>query len=568
MMRVPDMKHNMKTVTLAFALLGCLCAPGLWAEEAATARAGNGARMKLHETPWSVAGMPILGTYMGGGNVMDDLRQIQDVGMNVIIAGEPELDPKTPEGAFCRDSGIKVMYHLTHYLYHGVKLREAVAPDRTAIPLYFTGKVPDHASHVVKLDEELIRYESMTEDGLLNCERGYQGTVPAEHREGVILFWPEECAAEVETIKNSPNLFGYYVLDDSPGDALSALKALYQTVRDVDPSENHPVCAGFGDAGSVQNFAPGVCDLMMIYWYPVSSKSYGRESTSLMVQLMMSAARERVPGIPFVGVYQAFDGSSAQTGQGVPTAEQLREQLEDFVREGASGLIAFINRAGSLSGWADFPELEATIKQVDREIRESGGLTVRPETEAMKKNRIQPAGYWEHPNPLPGVVPAWYVVGPFEDTADKMLEASFPPDNTVDLNATYPVKFGSSRWRVRPTTCGMLGMSNLYGDHSKLHKCIDYAYCEVVSPKEQQVQMRIGSDDDAWIRLNDTQVYQFQGSRGLEFDTEAVSVTLPEGRSRILAKVYNRAGMWGLFVRFTDTNGKPLDGLKFTPTVE
>ena len=62
---------------------------------------------------------------------------------------------------------------------------------------------------------------SMTDTELLNCRRGSDGTKPASHREGVILFWPEACAAEVARVKNSPNLYGYYVLDDSPGDAVS-----------------------------------------------------------------------------------------------------------------------------------------------------------------------------------------------------------------------------------------------------------------------------------------------------------------------------------------------------------
>lgn len=568
-MVVHNQKNQTKFVMMAMVLAYCLAVPCIRTDAAETNREGDGLLTSLHETPWMIDGMPLLGTYMGGGDdVLSDLRLIRDVGMNVVIAGEPELNPQTPEGAFCRDTGIKVMYHLTHHLYHGIKLRDAVTSDQTMIPLYSAGKLHDRTSHIIQLDDELIRYESMSGDGLLNCERGYQNTQPAEHREGVILFWPDECAEDVKKIKDSPNLFGYYVLDDSPGDAQSALKALYQTVREADPNRNHPICAGFGDAGSVVNLAPGVCDIMLIYWYPVSSKAYHRESTSAVVQQILTTARARVPGIPFVGVYQAFDGSSAQTGQGVPTGGQLREQLEDFVREGASGLIAFINRAGTLSGWADFPELEATIKQVNHEIRDTGGLKVRPETETMKQARLQPHGFWENPQTVPGVVPAWYVVGPFEDTNGKMLEASFPPDREIDLDAVYSVKFGSSRWRVRTTTCGMLGLSNLYGDHSRLHNCIDYAYCEVVSPVEQKVQMRVGSDDDAWIRLNGTQVYQFHGSRGLEFDTEVVPVTLPAGRSRIEAKIYNRAGMWGIFLRFTDLEGKPLEGLEFTPSAD
>jgi len=522
--------------------------------------------MRLHDTRWSIAGKPILGTYTAAPDKLEDLRHIRDAGMNLVLGGAAELDPKTPAGAFCLEHGIKVLYHLTQFLYHGVRLRDAITPDQTTIPLYFSGTRPAQESRVVQLDDEIIRYDEMTDVGLVGCRRGCDGTAPAAHREGVILFWPQACAAEVERVKGSPNLFGYYVLDDSPGDAVSALRALYQTVQKADPGGRHPVCAGFGDAGSVMNFAPGVCDILLIYWYPVSTTGYDRERTSEEVQRMLTTARSRVPGIPFAGVYQAFDGAPAQTGQGVPTGEQLREQLEDFVREGACGLIAFLSQGGGIPGWADLPGLASVIKQANQEILATGGLGVRPETEAMKRNRLQPQGHWEKPRPLPGVVPAWYVVGPFHDAAGRMLDATFPPDQGIDLNAVYQVEFGSASWRVRETTCGVLGLSNLYGEHKSVEKCLDYAFCDVTSPAEQKVQMRICSDDDACVRLNGKEVYRFEGVRGLEYDKDVVPITLPAGESRIEAKIYNRAGMWGLFMRFTDLDGRPLEGLRFSPT--
>jgi len=521
--------------------------------------------MKLHETRWAVRGKPILGTYTAGPDKLEVLRHVRDAAMNVALGGETELDPETPEGAFCLENGIQILHHLTQFVYHGVRLRDAVTPEQTAIPLYFAGDRPAQDSRVVQLDDEIVHYDEMTDAGLVGCRRGCDGTQAAAHREGVTLFWPRACAAEVERAKDSPNLFGYYVLDDSPGDAVSALRALYQTVQKADPGGRHPVCAGYGDAGSIINFAPGVCDIMLIYWYPVSADGYDRERTSVEVQRMLTTARSRVPGVPFAGVYQAFDGTPHQTGQGVPTGEQLREQLEDFVREGACGLVAFLCSGAGLSGWADLPELASVLKQAHEEILATGGLEVRPETEAMKRNRLQPIGHWETPRPVPGVVPAWYVLGPFEDVEGKRLDAVFPPDQGVDLDASYPTKFGAARWRVRETTCGVLGLSNFYGAHRSVENCLDYAVCDVTSPAEQKVQMRIGSDDDACLRLNGAEVYRFEGVRGVEYDQDVVPVTLPAGTSRIEAKIYNRAGMWGLFMRFTDLDGRPLEGLQFSP---
>ncbi len=72
-------------------------------------------------------------------------------------------------------------------------------------------------------------------------------------------------------VRDAPNLGGYYVLDDSPGDAISALRGIYKVVQEVDGNPEHLVYAGYGSAGSLLNFGPDVCDVMVIYWYPVSS---------------------------------------------------------------------------------------------------------------------------------------------------------------------------------------------------------------------------------------------------------------------------------------------------------
>lgn len=538
-------------------LLACSGSAG-----AATDLGGNaGTLMKLHRTRWNIDGKPVLGTY--GAERVPDLQSVHEAGMNVVLAGHAHLDPSLPEGAFCREHGMKVLHHLTHFLYHRIRLSEPITADQTTLPLLDEHGAVDEGSHLVQIDDEIIRYEKMTKTALLNCQRGCTGTRPAAHREGIILFWPEGCAAEITKVKNSPNLFGYYVLDDSPGDAVSALRAMYQTIQKVDPGHRHPVCAGYGNTGSLANFAPGVCDILAIYQYPVGSRKYDRERTSLELQHILTAARRRVPGVPFLGIYQAFDGGPAKTGQGVPTPEQLREQLEDFVREGACGLIAFICHNPSVPGWGDIPALGEVVKQADREILATGGLRVRRETESMQRNRFQPAGHWRKPRALPGVVPAWYVMGPFEDTSGKMLDGVLPPDWEVDLAAVYPVKLGKAGWRLHETVNGTLGLTALWGE--QLPNGVAYAVCYVTSPREQAVQLRISSDDDARVRINGREVYRHQEPGGLEYDKEIVPITLPAGKARIEIKVFNRRGMWGLFTRFTDQQGRPLKGLHFTP---
>ena len=507
-----------------------------------------------------IDGKPVLGSY--GVGTLELLEKAHDIGMNVVMGGHKELNPETPEGQFCLEHGIKVMHHMTRFVYHGVCLGDEITPDQTEIPLLCRQgpSIPD--SNVIVLDDEMIRYEEMKDGQLVGCERGWNGTEPATHREGMILFWPEECVPEVERWKDSPNLYGWYVLDDSPGDAQSALRGMYRCIRKHDTDMSHPVCAGFGDAGSVVNFGPEVCDVMVVYWYPVEPNRYMRESTSEEVQWILARARQIVPGVPFMGIYQAFDGTEAGTGQGRPTGEQVREQLEDFVRQGASGIIAFLGHHTTLPGWADMSDVGETVKNAHKEILDTGGLIVRPENEKMAERRTQPKGFWETPSSVPGYVPAWRIAAPFSVPEGQRLSATFGPDDGIDLDAVYEGADGPVRWRTWGTTGGVMGLSNLFAQRPD---ATAYAVCDVTSPAEQRVLMRVSTDNDSIVRINDEEVFRLDIEEGVERDKYSVEVTLPEGRSRVFIKCHNRTGGWGFFLRFTNLDGSPLDGLTFDP---
>ena len=520
----------------------------------------QGTHMPLHKA-FLVNGKPVLGSY--GVDTLDLLEKAYDIGVNVIMAGHEELDPETDKGRFCLEHGIKVMHHMTSFVYHGVVLADQITPEQTEIPLAFRHAEAVPGSNVIVIDDETIRYSELKDCVLIGCERGADGTTPATHRENVILFWPEECAAEVERWKGSPNLYGWYVLDDSPGDAQSALRGMYRTIRKHDPDMSHPVCGGFGDAGAVLNFGPEVCDVMVVYWYPVEPKRYMRESTSEEVQWILAEARERVPGVAFMGIYQAFDGTVAGTGQGRPTGDQVREQMEDFVREGACGLIAFLGHHSTLPGWADMEDVGAAVRKVHAEILDTGGLVVRPENDAMRERRVQPKGHWEKPSATPGYPPAWRVAAPFDLPDDtQRLSAMFPPDEAVDLSATYDAPAGPVRWRTWETTGGVMGLSNLF---TQRPHAMAYAVCDLVSPVEQRVMMRVSCDNDSIVHINGTEVFRLDVEEGVQRDKYGVEVTLPKGKSRVFVKCYNRTGGWAFFLRFTNLDGSPLEGLTFDP---
>jgi hypothetical protein len=527
--------------------------------------------MKLHpaftingKPARSQAGKPVLGTY--GRTDLGALALAKEVGMNLVFGGADLLDAETARGKFCLENGIEVMYPLTGHVHGRPSLSGDISANQTQIPIHAGAPLPGPG--LVQIDDELIRYRESTPAALLGCERGADGTSPASHRAGLILFWPEPLAADVADIADSPNLFGYYVLDDTTGPALSALRALYRIVKRADGA-GRPVCGGYSGATTLHNFAADAADVLLLYHYPVLKTGYERAVTSVETQWMMMEARARAPGVAFFGIYQAFWGGEWNKQQPLTTAE-LRDQMDDFVREGASGLIAFYLAPddASFGGWNLNENMLRVIREVNHEIAGTGGLTIPAEPAELAQRRFQPTGHWVHPREVPGIVPAWHVIAPFPATGGKMLDTVFPPEREVKLDASYPGKERAIRWMTQRAVAGGIGLVELYGPLEFLQQCVAYATCTVTSPREQHVQMRFSSDDDAIVWLNQRQVWRHEGVRGVHWDADVVPVCLPAGESRILMKVCNTMGQWGFFMRFTDAGGKPLDNLTFSPTAE
>ena len=514
--------------------------------------------MKLHPA-YAINGQPVLGTY--GRTDLEALALVKDARMNLVFGGEDLLDPGTARGRFCLDNGIKVMHPLTGHVYGRPSLSDDLGERDTEIGLH--GGAPLPPPGPVRIEDELIRYREATPSALIGCERGAEGTAPMPHRAGIILFWPAPVAQEVADIQASPNLFGYYVLDDTPGNALSALRGMGQAVRRVDPQR--PICAGHSGATTLHNFAADAADVLMLYHYPLLKTGYERTWTSTETQWMLMEARKRSPGVPFFGIYQAFWGGQWNKQEPL-TAAELREQMEDFVREGASGLIAFYlaPEAGPLGGWNLDGEMQRAVRDANREILSSDGLSVPPEPDEMARARFQPTGYWVHPREVPGIVPAWHVLAPF-DPEGRKLDAIFPPEKRIDLCAAYAGKGRRIRWIAHRTVAGAIGFVELYGEIHYLERSVAYATCTVTSPRAQKAQMRFSSDEDAIVWFNGRQVWRHDGIRGVHWDADVVPVTMPAGETRILVKVYNEVEQWGFFMRFTDAHGQPLEGLTFSP---
>ncbi|MEO8427374.1 MAG: WD40 repeat domain-containing protein, partial [Verrucomicrobiota bacterium] len=97
---------------------------------------------------------------------------------------------------------------------------------------------------------------------------------------------------------------------------------------------------------------------------------------------------------------------------------------------------------------------------------------------------------------------------------------------------------------------------------------VAYAVCFIVSETDQRgLVMKVGSDDQAKIFLNEREIYRQTAPTSWEPDRDQVPrVEIKAGINVLVFKVVNEKAGWGGSVRFTDTTGQPVKGIRVVLT--
>lgn len=167
-----------------------------------------------------------------------------------------------------------------------------------------------------------------------------------------------------------------------------------------------------------------------------------------------------------------------------------------------------------------------------------------------------------------GFVVDWYLVGPFAAAGYSGFDAVFPPqEQPFAADASFADADGSPRrWQHHHTT-DPLGLVNLVEVFGPLREQVAYAYAELESNQQQQVELRCGADDNLTVWLNGEKVLaRRQWLNGIRLDRFIVPVQLVQGRNRLLVKVCQGPqhrdpevpNNWSLQLRFCTPDGKGL----------
>ncbi|MBN1655634.1 MAG: DUF3857 domain-containing protein [Deltaproteobacteria bacterium] len=166
-----------------------------------------------------------------------------------------------------------------------------------------------------------------------------------------------------------------------------------------------------------------------------------------------------------------------------------------------------------------------------------------------------------------GYIAQWRVIGPFDNEGKTGFEMETPPeaerDKAPDLNASYPGRERSVRWRDYPDIVryGYLSLDAVLRPNENV--CA-IAEATVHSDRARPLTLWLGASGAVKAYWNGEQVlsdptYRGQAAR----DRSAVIVGAYAGDNRLLVKSCITDTSWGLFARLGDEKGGLAAGLSF-----
>ncbi len=79
------------------------------------------------------------------------------------------------------------------------------------------------------------------------------------------------------------------------------------------------------------------------------------------------------------------------------------------------------------------------------------------------------------------------------------------------------------------------------------------------APNDQDVLIKIGSDDGFKCWFNGKEVGRFDGLRSYEPDQDVLRAQAKQGMNKILLKITQAGGGWAFSARLTDSRDEPID---------
>jgi hypothetical protein len=156
------------------------------------------------------------------------------------------------------------------------------------------------------------------------------------------------------------------------------------------------------------------------------------------------------------------------------------------------------------------------------------------------------------------------ILGPFPNEDGKALATPFAPEKRLDFSAVYAEARGA-RWRRVTATDGAVDLKKHF---DRVEEVCAYAATAVRVPTARKGILFIGSDDGVRVWLNGGMVHENAVRRGLKPDEDLVPVEFRAGWNRIMMKVDQGDGGWGLYLRVAHPDEGPFEDVEFSAEPE
>jgi hypothetical protein len=164
-----------------------------------------------------------------------------------------------------------------------------------------------------------------------------------------------------------------------------------------------------------------------------------------------------------------------------------------------------------------------------------------------------------------GLIQQWFLIGPFDSSGGMGFQTAFPPENALDLAASYAGKRHMPVHWLAYTTADHYGVVDLNKALGKHMGAAAYAFAPIVSPNERLVHIRAGSQNAIKIFLNGKQIFfREEYHHGMQMDQHIAAAKLRAGRNELLIKICQNeqtdawAQVWSFQARVCDETGGPV----------
>ncbi len=138
----------------------------------------------------------------------------------------------------------------------------------------------------------------------------------------------------------------------------------------------------------------------------------------------------------------------------------------------------------------------------------------------------------------------WYSVGPFNDVERYLRSKKHGPEGQdINLEEEFATETDAKlKWKKRSDYVDGKPQNDLPGDMAA-----NFIYRKILSPKDQDVTISLGSDDGIKVYLNNKLLLNKLVNRGVAADQEILELPLKKGENHLLIKVLNFGGASGYY---------------------